>query len=443
LNRRIVLAAWGSLGDLHPFMAVALRLRDRGFEPVIASFREYRPKVEAEGIEFHEVRPAVADFERDLGMDMSAIARRMIERPQLMYQELVFPYLRRSYDDMLAATADAGLLVTSSGAFAARLAAEKCAVPWVGAVFQPMMFASAYDPPVLMPAEWLGRLITALGPAAARPVLGILKGVLHRQARALDVFRADVGLPPARRNPLFDGQFSSAGALAMYSPVLGPVRPDYPPRTTITGFPVYDSEQGGPLISDPALERFLSAGSRPLVFTLGSFVVRSAGGFFQESLGAARQLKRRAVLVMGEAAREQLPAAGEDAFVCGYVPYSQLFARAEIVVHHGGIGTLAQALRAGRPQLIVPFFVDQTDNAWRAVRLGVARKLSRQQYRAPRVRAELTALLADARYALAAAAMQLRIAEENGAELAARVLGDMLVAADERPPAAALAQARG
>jgi UDP:flavonoid glycosyltransferase YjiC (YdhE family) len=427
-NKRIVFAVWGSLGDLHPFIAVALQLARLGFQPVIASVDEYRAKVEAEGIAFHVVRPAFGELERALGMQLPELTRTVIARPDLLYRRLVFPFLRQSYEDMLAATLNARVLVTGSVCIGARLAAEQRGIAWIGAVLQPMMFLSAYDPPALQPGAWLGPLLKALGPAAAGVVLRALKRLVGPLARPVAQFRAEIGLPPARADPIVDGQFSAAGALAMYSSVLGGPQPDYPDPTALTGFAFYDSERGGDDALDPGLQAFLAAGSPPIVFTLGSSMVLDPRDFYAQSLLAARQLERRAVLLVGESSGAPVVDTGgrDDVYVCPYAAYSRLFPQAAAVVHQGGIGTLAQALRAARPQLIVPFFADQPDNAARATRLGIARTLHRQRYAAPLAYAALSALLADSALGARAQAIRERILVEDGAASAAQLLADRI-----------------
>ena len=113
----------------------------------------------------------------------------------------------------------------------------------------------------------------------------------------------------------------------------------------------------------------------------------AAGDFYEESLKAARLLGRRAVLLVGSRpGRLPVGPLGSDAWACAYAGHAQLFPRAAAVVHQGGVGTTAQALRAGVPMLVVPFAHDQPDNAARVRRLGVARVLSRRAYRAARWR---------------------------------------------------------
>ena len=126
----------------------------------------------------------------------------------------------------------------------------------------------------------------------------------------------------------------------------------------------------------PELERFIKAGSAPVVFALGSVAVYTAGNFFQMAAEAADMLKRRAVLVVGKDT-ENPPVEGlpPNMIAVDYVPYSKLFPKAAAIVHQGGIGTTGQALQAGKPTLVVPFAHDQPDNARRLERLGISKTL--------------------------------------------------------------------
>jgi len=427
LTRKVVVATVGSLGDLHPFIALSQAMRERGLNVVLACAAEYQSKVAAAGIAFLPLRPGFDEVQRDLGMNRAQLTRRVIEHSRFLFDRLVLPYVRHGYEDMMQATAGADLVLTSSLAFGARLAAEKRGVPWIAVVLQPMMFLSSYDPPVIPGAEWLSALLRQLGPAPARRALWALKKATNVLFRPLHALRAEIGVAPTAQNPLFDGQFSGAGAIGLYSTLLGRVQPDFPQQTSIVGFASFDSEDGLTKGLPPALTEFLQAGTPPLVFTLGSLVVNSPGAFYRESLGAARILKQRAVLLagdqaIGDLARED-PA---DVFVCAYAPHSLLFPRAAAVVHHGGIGTLAQALRSGRPQLIVPYFADQLDNAARTVRLGVGRISSPRSYNGASASRDLGRLLDDGRYLARAREVAGSLAGEDGAAQAARIVLDRL-----------------
>jgi UDP:flavonoid glycosyltransferase YjiC (YdhE family) len=415
----------GSLGDLHPFIALGRALLDRGLTVVLACAEEYRDKVQASGVSFQPMRPSFEQMQNDLGVDRAELTRRAVEHSVFLFRKLILPYVRMAYEDMMPVTADADLVITSSLAFGARYAAEKRGITVIAVVLQPMMFLSAYDPPVIPKAEWLSRVLRRLGPVSTGFALSGLKTAANMLFRPLRALRDELGLPATRANPLFDGQFGEGGAIGMYSPLLGAVQADFPKPTTLTGFATFDSHDGLQSGLEPELAEFLRHGADPLVFTLGSVVVNNPGGFFRESVRAARLAGMRAVLLVGELGTDESLQSAE-VFVCPYARHSLLFPRAAAIVHHGGIGTLAQAMRSGRPQIVVPYFADQLDNAARAARLGVARLVPPRRYSGLRVSGELGVLLGQQSYLRRAQEIGQLLGAEDGAAGAARVVLDSL-----------------
>jgi rhamnosyltransferase subunit B len=415
----------GSLGDLHPFIALGRALHDRGVTVVLACAEEYRDKVQASGIAFHPMRPSFEQMQSDLGVDRAELTRRAVKHSAFLFRKLIVPYVRLSYEDMLPITADADLVITSSLAFGARYAAEKRGITAIAVVLQPMMFLSAYDPPVIPQAEWLSRLLRRLGPVSTGYALAGLKKAANMLFRPLHSLRAELDLPATSANPLFDGQFSAGGAIGLYSHLLGAVQADFPDPTTLAGFATFDSHDGLQSGLDPNLVEFLRRGSDPLVFTLGSVVVNNPGGFFRESVRAARLAHKRAILLVGEHGNDERLGSAE-VYVCTYAQHSLLFPRAAAIIHHGGIGTLAQALKSGRPQIVVPYFADQLDNAARAERLGVARVVAPRRYRGLHVSRELDVLLGKKLYLRRAQEIGQSLTGEDGAAEAARVVLDSL-----------------
>jgi MGT family glycosyltransferase len=148
-------------------------------------------------------------------------------------------------------------------------------------------------------------------------------------------------------------------------------------------------------------------------------MVWTPGNFYLEGAIAAQQLGYRAVLLVGKGVPNlplnQLP---EGVIVVDYAPHSEIFPRAAVVVHHGGVGTTGQALRSGRPMLVVPYAHDQPDNAMRLVRLGVARTLARHEYSANTLMTELKQLLFEPSYGSKAAEVGKRVQQEDGVKAA-------------------------
>lgn len=430
-RRKIVLSTCGSSGDLNPFIAVALELRARGYHPVIASQSEFGPRVEAEGLAFHPMRPGARDLEDELGLDKQGIARRSIDARsglEFLVRRVAMPFLRRSFQDMMSASEGASLVVTHTSAFGARLAAEKRGLPWISAALAPFAFMSAYDPPTLGIAPRLSEACLRSGATAAGVLLGLVRVATSGWTAPVRQLRRELGLARTPGNPLFEGQFSPYGTIALYSRVFGELQPDFPARTTICGFTFYDRERGAAEALPPELAQFLAEGPPPLVFTLGSAVVFDPGDFYRDSLTLATSLKRRAVFLVGEG--DALPRVLPPGMIaCRYAPHSLIFPHAEAVVHQGGVGTTAQALRAGVPQLIVPSAADQPDNAARIARLGVGRTVTRAEYEPIRGVHEVAALLRRGTYRARAQELARRISLEDGAAAAADILESALHAA--------------
>jgi UDP:flavonoid glycosyltransferase YjiC (YdhE family) len=131
---------------------------------------------------------------------------------------------------------------------------------------------------------------------------------------------------------------------------------------------------------------------------------------------------RRAILIVGRDTRARVAPLPPGVRAFAYLPYSAIFPRALAVIHQAGIGTLSQALRASRPQLIVPFAFDQPDNARRAAALGVARVLPAKSVSSRTLAAQIGALLGDGAYAHAAARVARQLSETDGAARAAEEL---------------------
>ena len=372
---RVVFTTWGSLGDLHPFLALATELRRRGHEAVVATLPAWRENVEGAGLAFRPIRPDISPDDpaaRDIIRNIMDARR----GPEYLFAELFGPHLREVYADTLAAVDGADLLVSHQLPNTAPIVAQQTGVKWVSAVVAPLGFLSAYDPPTPPQAPALRPLI-AIHPLAGRLFNRIGRVVTNRWMQPVYRLRAELGMPRGA-HPLFEGQHSPARVLALFSRLLGDRQPDYPPQAVVTGFPFYDAAPTRP--ADPGLLRFIDAGEPPIVFTLGSSAVWIADDFYAVSIAAARALGRRALLLVGQNA-ERLRAEVPDSIgVFDYAPHAVVMPRASVIVHQGGVGTTAQALRAGRPMLVVPFGQDQPDNARRVVGLGVARTVGRGQY---------------------------------------------------------------
>ncbi|WP_263351019.1 glycosyltransferase [Acidicapsa acidisoli] len=419
---RIVLSNIGTFGDINPLIAIALELKRRGHQPVMAVPAMYGPKVIPLGIEFHAVRPDL-DPKNTILAEMVYDVRKGTERG---LREFLFPALRETYDDLTAAAtmpARADLLLLGELNYAGPLVAEMTGIPWASYVLAPLSFFSAFDPPVLPMYPRLARADKAV-PGMGRVIRRLARFVSRKWPQPVYDLRRELGLERGR-NPLFDAKHSPDLVLALFSRVLGREQPDWPANTKITGFCFYDSDAGDTKLP-PHLEKFLANGPAPLVFTLGSAAVLAAGRFYEYGARAAERLGMRAVLLIGSDMRNRprhpLP---DSICIAEYAPYSALFSRAAAVIHQGGVGTTAQCLRAGKPMLIMPYSHDQPDNARRMRRLKVARTIQKRYFTPLRVAKKLRKLLESPIYSHRAELTAQRLHSENGVVTACNALEEL------------------
>ena len=418
-GKRIVIATFGSYGDIHPYMAIAAELKARGHDPLIATMGLYREKIEAAGLRFASIRPDVPPPQIQ---DQGLIEKIMEPKsgPRFLIEEVILSSVRDSYADLLEVAEDHDLLVTHPATFAGPLVGYKTGMPWISTVLAPMSFLSPYDPPVPPFWPWVVQL-KRLGPNFMKIAIRFAKA--SYQPLAINNLRDELGITDYG-NAVFEGQHSPSLVLALFSSLFAQAQRDWPSQARITGFAFYNLHSQAEMPAE--LSYFLDDGSPPIVFTLGSSAVWVARDFFQQSIAAAKTLGRRAVLLIGDERNlpaEPLPA---EIIAVNYAPYELLLSKACIMVHHGGIGTTSQGLRAGIPTLIVPFAFDQNDNAAHAARLGASRTLYRSRYRGDRLTKELGILLAKPHYAQNAKEVSEQLQQENGAAVACDLIQEVL-----------------
>jgi UDP:flavonoid glycosyltransferase YjiC (YdhE family) len=245
---------------------------------------------------------------------------------------------------------------------AARLIQEKLGVPLISVVLQPWMIRSISAPPVMMGGlplpRWAPRAIGKIYFRAFDGVGALLLG------RELNQLRTSLGLKRVRR--IFHWWFSPELAIGMFPEWFGEPQRDWPPQIQLAGFPMNDNPPNDG-VPEKTIQ-FCRAGNPPIAFTFGTGMMHAAE-LFQNAIEACRTLGARAIFLTRY--RSQLPGGLPSFFHhCEFAPFQKLFPLCAAVVHHGGIGTVAKALAAGTPQLILPFAYDQMDNALRVKKLG-------------------------------------------------------------------------
>lgn len=379
---KVIVIPIGSSGDVHPLLGLALELRDRGHEIVFITNGHFEPLARKSGLAFEALGTAEEYHQAINDPDLWHPTKGTKKALEWSMARLMRPsYLLIQKHHVPGET----MLLGATLSLGARVAHEKLGIPLVTTQLQPMAIYSRVSPPKFpgMPAwapPWLVNIMYGFGERfVVDPIV----------RPPLNEFRRKLGLPPVTSSIFVDYLNSPQLVLGLFPEWYCPPPPDWPPQVRCTGFPLYDEK--GITALDPQLDAFLNEGSPPVAFTPGS-AMRHGLPFFTAAAQACESIGRRGLLLTRYP--ENIPAnlpAGVRHFA--YAPFSQVLPRCAALVHHGGIGTMAQGFAAGIPQLIMPMAHDQPDNASRVERLGAGLSIVPQKFKGPAVAAKLRTLL--------------------------------------------------
>jgi len=380
---KFVMTPVGSAGDVHPFIGLGRARRARGDDVVIVTAGTFEQVVQRAGLGFRETisaeifdvmskHPDLWHSRRGLQFVLGAVASSL----QLGYERVAEVY-----------EPGRTVLVGHALSFSTRLFEEKHRAPVATLHLAPSIFRSDFEQPAYAPERdlsawprWIKRTFWwAIDRYLIDPLI----------VPKLNAFRQELGLTPVSR-VFRDWIHSPQRVIALFPDWFAPVQPDWPPQLRLTGFPQYDESDQQQL--SPGLLEFLDKGPPPIVFTPGS-ANQNAAAFFRGAVDAVSRLNRRALLLTQFT--DHVPSLPPTVHHEGYAPLSRLLPRSAALVHHGGIGTLAQALAAGVPQLPMPMGFDQPDNTTRLLRLGVAKWIAPSDFSGERVAPLLDTLLTD------------------------------------------------
>jgi rhamnosyltransferase subunit B len=381
----VLIATVGSVGDMHPMLGMGLALQRLGHAVRFAA------------------NPVHAERVRACGLDHCAMGTReayeaSADDPALWDPRTAMPVFWRGLRSSLQALPEAALALPAGSPAtllvhplllpAAALArARRPGLRVVAAWLAPQNLRTCHDPMMVGPLRiprWL--------PMALRR--GLWRRIDHRfidpaPLPELNAARLALGLAPV---PHFMPHLQTVAdqSITLFPPWFAGTAPDWPQPMLRGSFPLF--EPPGPAKLPAAVLAFLAGGTAPVVVTLGTFQ-RHGGAMLRQVVQAARALGRRTVVLAADREQLALPPAA-DLLWQPYLPLQQLLPHSAALVHHGGIGTTAEALRAGVPQLVLPWAFDQFDNAMRVQALGVGLALPARRLRIDPLQGALRQLLA-------------------------------------------------
>ncbi|HRI14719.1 MAG TPA: glycosyltransferase [Verrucomicrobiota bacterium] len=359
---RVILTSLGSDGDHFPYIGLGIALRHRGHSVTLVAAAHYESLARSQDLDFESL---LSEAEHD----------ELFGHPNFWHPLKTAPLaarwgvklIERQYALLSNLAANPGtVLVANPAVYAAKLVHEVHGNPLANLVPQPWLIPTVQAPPV-MPHFDLARWPKP----AVRLFWRALDGVGHvLVGRHLNRLRKRLGLPPGRR--MFRSWFSPQLVLGLFPAWYGAPQDDWPPAVQLVGFPRFD---GGRMRELPeSVQEFCRSSPPPITFTFGT-EMRHSADLFRISAAACATLGRRGILLTKY--RDQVPTNLPPGIIhCDFAPFQKLFPLCAVVVHHGGIGTTAQGLFAGVPQVFLPISFDQMDNAARVQRLGAGERVS-------------------------------------------------------------------
>ncbi|MFK3736436.1 glycosyltransferase [Massilia sp. TN1-12] len=358
-----VVVTIGSAGDLFPFLALALALRGRGHRVSFLAPEQHAPYVAPTGLPFTGL-PADEAVLHDPDLWHPTRGFGVVWRATRPAMARIVPFVRALPADERCVLLAHPLALPEADLCRALRPGLKIAAAYLA----PQNLPTVHDP--LLVGPWR---VPSWVPLGARRALWrwAMRTFIDPVALAdVNAARRSHGLAPAAT--LADAVFPVPDlSLTLFPAWFAPTQPDWPQPLARGDFPLYDPNPDAALA--PELQAFLQAGPAPLAFTHGTGNTQSAA-YFRAARAAVERLGRRAIFLTPH--RAQLPGDLPPSILWqDYVPLRRLLPHLALLAHHGGIGTTAEALRAGTPQLVVPLAHDQFDNAMRVAALGAGESL--------------------------------------------------------------------
>lgn len=417
LTMKAVIITIGSGGDVNPFIAIGQAMKRRGHEIIMLVNPYFKQQVLDAGLGY---QPLGESF------DINQIAN----TPEIMDKRKGLNFLLKNYllpnvPIMIEAIEETiqlenpDIVVSHNLCLGVRWVCERYRIPIALIVLSPLLWFSREDAGLLRwwEPEKLPRWYLRLRHPAVRMTYRWMTDPVLNQIRKKYGY--------SRESNLVMNDISCCQVtLGLWSTCYRGSMSDDPPRSKICGFTWFDRHSELEA-NTYEVDKFLSDGDPPVVFTLGTSAVHLPGSFYKDAIETCKLLGRRGLLLTRNKSFESklLP----DGIRCfSYVPYSSVLRHGCATVHHGGIGTTAQAMRAGKPMVVVPFSHDQFDNAARVKRLGISVTVKQDKMSPITLSAALRSVLDNTIANEKSTAIERVLSNEDGAVIAAIALEEIV-----------------
>ena len=411
----------GTKGDLFPFLGIAKELRRRKHEVVFIGSEAHRKMCETEGIQFEGVIKA-DDHEKllshpDIWKPITGL-KLYLREVTLGTAEPVFRVLEKH------AQKGPVSLVMNNLCLGGLIAHEKLGLPTAGVFLQPYAHISPSDPPKDSPL--LSTIAGMVGVRGRRLIIRLIENHFNAELAPVNEIRVRLGLKPVQ-DIVRVWRNSAPVMLDLWPEWFASGKPEWPPQAVRTGFITYDGP-AAPSVDwkhKASLTEFLK--KKPIVFSMGSEMLQDFSGQRRLFSEACRISSRPGLFVSAAIEGDKTEDVGANFKVIRAAPFSELFPLSSAVLCHGGIGSVARILAAGRPAIIAPLGYDQFDNGYHVERLGVGLSLPYRSLNPKKLANALEAVFRDPRYSENALQLSQRMQVQDGTIQAADLLEERLL----------------
>ena len=411
-SMKVLVCAAGSRGDIHPLLGLADTLRRRGHDVRILVNPVYRDLVRDSEFTFVPVGDAeemISIRRKPEALTYNHGWKLWLKHCGILPMRSLYRAIAENYEPLNT------VVLGNYLAFGARIAQDHLGIP-------------------LATVHTDAHTIRSIKEVLALPFPGIVGSSVptwyqHIQFRLMDrfwidpliapginQFRKELGLRPVRRIA-HTWWHSPHMAIGLYPNWWGAPQADWPPQCVTSDFVFWDDGSHAALPEDA--RRFIRQGSRPIVFTPGTSALHTTA-YFSAAIQACQQLSERGIIITDRT--DLVPTLPETMRSFKYLPFSLLLQKLSLVVHHGGVGTSAQCIAAGLPQVVIPTLYNQPDTAKRLERLGVARHIPPVKLTARRLATAIRDLLGNTRVRSRCEELAFRMDHMRGLEITSRLV---------------------
>jgi len=417
---KVYIASYGTRGDVQPYVALGIGLKNKGHEVIIGTSERFRDFIESNGLHYGFMADELlAIIDTDQGKALLDSSRTIFDlvKHNITLAKQVGPLQEKQFQETweIAESFKPDVILYHPKAVAAQCAAEKLSIPCIHVTPLPMYVPTSERAFMLFPqfklGAWYNRLSYGLVRFLTEKVLG----------KRIQKLKKALSLPNQKK---FDLLENSAGesipVIHAYSEAVLPRPKDWPKSAYVSGYCFLDREEGWQ--APQSLVDFLQSGEAPIYIGFGSMAGRDPEKVGKIVIDALLATGLRGIIASGWGGMtaKDLP---NSIYSIEKAPHAWLFSRVSAVVHHGGAGTTAAGLRAGKPTLITPFSLDQPFWGRRVYELGVGPKpIPQKKLTVQNLSSALLELSSNQAIRTRAAALGKQISEENGVAQAIKII---------------------